>query len=146
MNDLQDKIVHFAIIFTGIVLYGLLMGLVKGQYSIDFESILDVLKPFISPIYTYDFFIEVMSRDYFINDHLILDKTYISLAVVIAFYSPILSFFIIVANLLKFDVEKLMLGYLFIPMGISIAFLWTLIVCSVIFSIAPTLIKGFFNG
>ena len=39
MNDLQDKIVHFAIIFTGIVLYGLLMGLVKGQYSIDFESI-----------------------------------------------------------------------------------------------------------
>lgn len=146
MNDLQDKIVHFAIIFTGIVLWGVGMGFVKGQYSIDFDSILGILKPFLSPIYTYDFFIEVMSRDYFINDHLILDKTYISLAIVIAFYSPILSLFIIVANLLKFDVEKLMLGYLFIPMGISIAFLWTLIVCSVIFSIAPTLIKGFFNG
>ena len=76
MNDLQDKIVHFAIIFTGIVLWGLLMGLVKGQYSIDFESILGFLKPFLSPAYSYHFLIEVMSRDYFINDHLFLEKTY----------------------------------------------------------------------
>ena len=73
--DFQDKIAHFGIILSGVLVYGLVMGLVKSKFSLDLELILDSLKPFLSPTYTYDFFVEVMSRDYFINDHLLMDKT-----------------------------------------------------------------------
>ena len=158
MNDFQDKIVHFAIIFTGIVLFGLVMGLVKGQYSIDFESILGFLKPFLSPTYAYDFLIEVMSRDYFINDHLVLDKTYYSLAIVTIIYSAIILTLIFLVTMplrmLKLTekyskINSLTLSIfnlLIIPAGISFVFLCAIIPSIIIFSIAPTLIKGLFNG
>ena len=136
----QDKIAHFLIIFSGFVTYGLVLGLLLGKFSINFEVILDTLKPFLSPGYTYDFFVDVMSRDYFINDHLIVDKKIISLAIVIAFYSPIVSILIIFAKLFKLAGEDSMLNYLLIPMALSITFLWTLTIVSIVFSIIPTII------
>jgi hypothetical protein len=158
MNDLQDNIIKFALIFSCIVVWGLGMGLVKGQYSIDFESILGFLKPFLSPAYSYHFLIEVMSRDYFINDHLFLEKTYYSLAIVTIIYSALILTLVFLLGmplrLFKLtekyssinSIASSIFALLIIPAGISFAFLCAIIPSIVIFSIAPTLIKGFFNG
>ena len=98
-----------------------------------------------------------MSRDYFINDHLIVDKTYFSLAIVTFIYSALIFALIFIVSLplsllnLQENNEMLsnlgstMLRLLLIPLVISVFFLSALIPSIFIFSIAPTLIKGFFQ-
>jgi len=158
MNDFQDKIVQFAWGIVVIALAGLTLSISRGHIPIDSELILGVLKPFVSPTYAYDFLIEIMSRDYFINDHLVLDKTYYSLAIVTIIYSAIILTLIFLVtmplrllkltekyskiNSLAFSIFNLLI----IPAGISFAFLCAIIPATVIFSIAPALIKGLFNG
>jgi len=110
---------------------------------------------FVSPTYAYDFLIEIMSRDYFINDHLFLDNTYYSLAIVTIIYSAIILTLIFLVTmplrLLKLtekynSLALTIFNLLIIPAGISFAFLCAIIPATVIFSIAPALIKGLFNG
>ena len=153
MNDFQDKIVHFGLILVGIILFGIIMGLYSGNISFNLELILDSLKPFLYPAYTYDFLNEFMSRDYFINKHLLADKTYFSLAIVTIIYSLPIFLMIIPIRLLKLPEKYSKLSSLgstifsifLIPIGISIFFLAAFIPATVIFSIAPALIKGFFQ-
>ena len=113
--------------------------------------ILDFLMAFLSPTYVYDFFIEVFSRDYFINDHFLMEKKYISLAIVMLLYSPFLWFFLwllikVVKYLLEIIENDLIFSYLFMAIVIVLTFLWVNIVISILFSIGPTLIKGLFNA
>jgi len=157
MNDFQDTVFYFALGIAVLAIAGLAFGLMNGTISFDLELILDSLKPFLSPTYAYDFLIEVMSRDYFINDHLIVDKTYFSLAIVTFIYSTLIFALIFIVSLplslLKLpennemlsNLGSTMLRLLLIPLVISVFFLSALIPSIFIFSIAPTLIKGFFQ-
>jgi len=112
--------------------------------------ILNFFKPFLSPLHAYDFFIEVFSKYYFINDYLILEKETISLAIVMLLYIPLLWFFLwlfikIVKYLLEIIENGLIHTYFLFTIAIVATFLSVIITMSFLFIFIPNLIKSLFN-